>query len=84
MLQVHVRASSGEGVLKSPHGVRYDNQLWYNVDVFRIGGRVDIRVNGEDIISGEVIEVNSNDVIKIDLGVFLGGFGRWYLYQFYF
>ena len=76
-----------EGVLRSSAGVQYNDQLWHQLDVIRLGSRVDIRVNRNDVAS-ENLWVNSDqDILKIDLGVFLGGYGEYnifYIFTCYF
>ena len=74
-MQVHLKIGNEEGLLRSSSGVQYDNQLWHRVDLFRIGCRIDLRVNGKDLLSDEIFDSSADNLLKIDLGVFLGGYG---------
>ena len=73
--QIYCKIDAEERLIKSPSSVRYDDQLWHKLDLLRIGRRVDVRVDGKDVLSEDIFDWRAENVLKIDLGVFLGGYG---------
>ena len=69
-----------EEVISTPAHIKYNNLLWHKVQLIKVGSQVDIQVNDENLVS---TSLTAQDLfLDIDLGVFLGGYGKHHRYHF--
>nr|CAB3234042.1 chondroitin sulfate proteoglycan 4 [Phallusia mammillata] len=73
-IKVKVNVGSGEAVLDSPDGKRYNDLLWHRVRILKTDSSISLQINDIDVSSGLVPTTDTDSRLDIDLGVFLGGY----------
>lgn len=74
--QVRVNVGNGEGTLISSRNETYNDLLWHQVHLYRVGSRLELLINGKIVASGSVPKSNHDSVLDANLGVYLGGYGN--------